>query len=191
MGRGRSIDLRARARSTSTRSSGSVRDPRGAPWRLRGSRMRRTDGHCPEPHADRTIRRTAPSVRDLIRSLSSLSPSSSAWQRIRSRLRWCNNRDAVVDRHSDPLVIDVDRLVAGRHHDRGFLFRFTTKRLIETEHSGGHDGSDSAVSPPCRADRIERRQKFDLSVVISRHGPTLPVSMPRRSAGPRLRFACA
>ena len=107
------------------------------------------------PTMTATIKRTAPSVRDLIRSLSSLSPSSSAWQRIGSRLRWCNNRDVSVDRHCDPLVIDIDRLIAGRHHDRGFLFRFATKCLIEAEHSCGHDGTEAAVTPSRRADRIE------------------------------------
>jgi hypothetical protein len=47
------------------------------------------------------------------------------------------------------------------------------------------------VTSPGGADRIERRQRFDLSVIGGRHGPTIPATMPRRSAGPRLRFACA
>jgi len=81
-------------------------------------------------------------------------------------LWWSHNRDTLVDGHRDPLVIDVDRLIAGGHHDRGFLFRLSTKRLIETEHSGGHDGAHATVPSPCRADRIERRQRFDLSVVV-------------------------
>ena len=48
--------------------------------------------------------------------------------------------------------------IAGRHHDRRFLFRLAAEHLVETEHPCGDDGAGGAMAPPavCTGSTISR-----------------------------------
>lgn len=104
---------------------------------------------------------------------SSLSASSTG-HGIGSRLGWGDDRPTVINGHADPLGVDVDRFIAGRYDDGGFLYRLAAQRLVEAEHPCGQDCPRWAVPATCRADRIERLRRLDRIAIMRRHMATLP-----------------